>query len=59
MPPLNETLHFYNDNAADYAAEASGKIQRKQIFRFSRELMLYVSLGGHVTNSNAPRIRLT
>ena len=38
MPPLYETLHFYDDDAPDYAAEVSGKIQRKQIFRFSREL---------------------
>ncbi len=38
MSPSNQTLDFYDDNATDYAAEASGKIQREQVLQFARKL---------------------
>lgn len=34
----DDTLRFYNDNAADYAAEASGRFQRRQVLQFAEEL---------------------
>ena len=34
----NETLRFYDDNAAKYAADASGEIQRRQVRAFAKRL---------------------
>ncbi len=38
MTPMNETLRFYDDNAADYAAETSGKFQQGLVRRFADKL---------------------
>lgn len=38
MTSLNETLRFYDNNAADYAVEASGKVQRGLLRQFADRL---------------------
>ncbi|MGI9419419.1 MAG: class I SAM-dependent DNA methyltransferase [Geminicoccaceae bacterium] len=35
MPPPNETLHYYDDNAADYAARTFGELQERQLQAFA------------------------
>ncbi|MEM8948423.1 MAG: class I SAM-dependent methyltransferase [Pseudomonadota bacterium] len=38
MTPMNETLRFYDDNAADYASETSGRYQQRLVHHFADAL---------------------